>query len=494
MKKIVIFLLFAPLAVFAQITDTDGDWSKKYELLFNTPEAELMSRTGDIDNLGFGWPIDFDPFSGYSTPPHAYPWVADTMDPTGTDRIMVISSYNGYPPYGQDGYTSGTSWPENQVTPITVGFPPSFDIDNATLQMFVDDFQAPVWGANYQVYLDGIRVIDLENIINLLVQTGPIGKMITYSIPDHLLYLLLDGELLIEFDDFTSGAGDGYAIDFVKLLINPTEGTIGNATITGTVLDCNTQAPISGVVLYTGNNQSSTTDISGNYTINNVTPGIVQVNTYKPGYGAQFQVIDIQQNETINLDFCLVSPAPILIYHEPYDTESSVELDRSIKLVFDQQMIPATFNASALILSDTVQNISGNFSINQDTLSFTPDSLQLNQVYQVEVTTNIKNMFGVGMAQNVIFTFDTNIPSSTEALENVQEFNVYPNPVRDELYVEYSGKAAGYLIINNKGEMVQKGKGYRKINLRSNFFPGLYYIVLTDDQNNWISQEKFIIQ
>lgn len=494
MKKILTSLLFLPIIGLAQITDTDGDWSKKYEMLINTPEAELMSRTGDIDNLGFGWPVDFDPFSGYSTPAHAYPWAVDTLDPTGTDRIMVISSYNGYPPYGQDGYTSWTSYPENEVSPITISFPPLLDIDGATLQMFVDDFQASVWGANYQVFLDDIRVIDLENIVNTLIQTGPIGKMITYSIPDHLLYLLLDGELLVEFDDFSTGAGDGYAIDFVKILINPTEGATGTATITGTVLDCYTQAPIAGVMLYTGNNQSTTTDMFGSYTLNNVSPGIVQVNTYKPGYGAQFQIVDIQQNQTVNLDFCLVSPAPMLIYHDPYDTESNVELGHAIKLVFDQAIIPATFNASSFILSDTTQNISGTFAIDQDTLIFIPDSLEINQLYQVEVTTNIKNMFGVGMAQNFIFNFDTYTPSSANALENTFEFKVYPNPAQGKLHLEYSGQAALYSIINSHGEYVQNGAFSTNINLDQSLSPGLYYIVLMDDRNNWISQKKIIIQ
>ena len=62
-----IFIL--PLSILnAQVTEEDGDWSKKIEILQNTPEAQLMVRTGDIDNLGFGWPANFNPFSGNNTP------------------------------------------------------------------------------------------------------------------------------------------------------------------------------------------------------------------------------------------------------------------------------------------------------------------------------------------------------------------------------------------------------------------------------------------
>ena len=84
------------------ITDSlNGDWSLKTAVLRDTPEADLVVRTGDIDNLNFGWPEGFDPFSGQSsTPAHSYPWTVDQNDPSGTDRIFVVSSYNGTPPRG----------------------------------------------------------------------------------------------------------------------------------------------------------------------------------------------------------------------------------------------------------------------------------------------------------------------------------------------------------------------------------------------------------
>lgn len=42
-----------------------------------------MVRSGDIDNLGFGWSADFDPFSGVSTPSHGFPWAPDSIDASG---------------------------------------------------------------------------------------------------------------------------------------------------------------------------------------------------------------------------------------------------------------------------------------------------------------------------------------------------------------------------------------------------------------------------
>ncbi len=57
------------------------DWRAPDHVERGGPDADLVVRVGDIDNLGVGWPDGFDPFSGRSTTPHPYPFVAgDTVD------------------------------------------------------------------------------------------------------------------------------------------------------------------------------------------------------------------------------------------------------------------------------------------------------------------------------------------------------------------------------------------------------------------------------
>jgi hypothetical protein len=68
-----------------------ASWALKTERTVNGPEADLLVRTGDINNLGFGWPDGFDPFSGKSTPGHGYPWDPRPGAPDGTDRILMGS-------------------------------------------------------------------------------------------------------------------------------------------------------------------------------------------------------------------------------------------------------------------------------------------------------------------------------------------------------------------------------------------------------------------
>ena len=68
------FIFFIEAGASAQtITPNDGSWSKMTVSLKNTPEAAYMIRTGDVDNLGFGFPEGFDPFCGRSTDAHSYP-------------------------------------------------------------------------------------------------------------------------------------------------------------------------------------------------------------------------------------------------------------------------------------------------------------------------------------------------------------------------------------------------------------------------------------
>ena len=63
-----LFLLNFISAISQTITPEDGNWTERNVTLTNTSQAELMVRVGDIDNLNFGWPVNFDPFSGKTLP------------------------------------------------------------------------------------------------------------------------------------------------------------------------------------------------------------------------------------------------------------------------------------------------------------------------------------------------------------------------------------------------------------------------------------------
>ena len=231
---------------------------------------------------------------------------------------MVISSYAGSAPHGIDGYTSSTTRPGNNVQPITLSYSlGSQTVGSAALQIFVDDFQAPVWGASYQVTLNGQRAPFLESIINSLVQTGPIGKLITAALPAEFLPLVQTGQLVLRFDDPTTGAGDGYAIDFVKLLIN-VKGFTQSGTIVGTVVDQASQSPLAGVQITTQGISATTTGADGKYTLTNVVAGLVSVTASLPDYAPQIKATDLIAGKTNQVNFTLavqpvlrIDPLPV---------------------------------------------------------------------------------------------------------------------------------------------------------------------------------------
>lgn len=269
---------------------SDGEWNANYVQLVDSVEAEYLARVGDIDNLGFGWPTDFDLFSGDTAPSHDYPWEPDPSDAPGTDRIEVVSSYKPDAGADSDGYTDSTQRPSNLPEPITIDFSFNDAIRAATLQMYVDDFQAPKFGDRFQVKLNGVRAPFLEEIINSLDQTGPVGKLISVPLPADYLQLLGKGRLVVSIDDPTSGVGDGFAIDFVRLLINP-KTPVKLCAINGIILD-DASVGVSGAEVVAGE-KTTVTDEEGRFIFNDIPAGLQHVTVRKNNFVTTEANVDV---------------------------------------------------------------------------------------------------------------------------------------------------------------------------------------------------------
>lgn len=272
-------------------------WTDPYETTYQSPIAELVHRTGDIDNLGFGWPDGFDPFSGNDTPVHPFPFAPELDDPNGTDRIIVVSSYQSG---GSDGYTSTSSRPDNNPVPIRLTYDlRGIAIRDVLLQMFVDDFQPVRIGSEYQVLIDGHRVPILEDVINSLDQTGPIGKLITVRLSQEFFEYLADGQFDLFIDDPVSGAGDGFSIDFVRMLINPLDYA-HHGSITGTVTNLSGQ-PIESAMVTAGGYHQATTSATGTFRLDNVPAGLVYLSVDAFGYERESVMIDLISGDTTDV-------------------------------------------------------------------------------------------------------------------------------------------------------------------------------------------------
>jgi outer membrane protein OmpA-like peptidoglycan-associated protein len=285
--------------------DLPPDWAATHREVKNAKEAELLVQVGDIDNLGFGWPFNFDPFSGESTPPHRFPWAPEADDPQGTDRIMVPTSAPLFDAPVHDGYANETVRDETTPVPLVIEFDKAgVVIKGAVLQLFVDDFQAPELKSHFLVTLDGRSAPDIETTINKLSQSGPIGKLITVKLLPEYLDLLADGKLEIKVDDPTTGAADGFAFDFGRLLINP-KGFTYSGSIRGIVLDKETEKPIDGALVSAANVQKATTGPDGKFELKEVPAGLVVTTGSHPDYITGSEQEDLTAGKVIDIELRL---------------------------------------------------------------------------------------------------------------------------------------------------------------------------------------------
>lgn len=311
-----------PAAPVASNGDQAHDWSLRYERTEGGSEADLVVRTGDINNLGFGWPKNFDPFSGKSTPAHPFPWPSKPGAPEGTDQILLGSTVTASDfaanPFAGDGYTRTILAPcqENASTApcknrqdsmprpilLPMGALPA-KVDAVLMQIFVDDFQAPSFHSHFQASLNGTRIPSLEQALNALEQTGPIGKLISVNLLPEYFPLLQSGTVKLLIDDPTTHAQDGYALDFVRVLVNPHRFQY-QVSLAVTVKDWDKNTPIADATVNAAL-QSASTDASGNCVLNAVPAGLVVATAAAPGYDANSVSADIVAGQSGHAEILL---------------------------------------------------------------------------------------------------------------------------------------------------------------------------------------------
>lgn len=322
-----LFVFFFFLASWAQNDRTK--WPLKTSVEQNTPESEMVIRVGDIDNFGFGFEEGYNPFSGELTDPHGFPWETESGDPDGTDRIMVVSGFKDDQSASTDGYTQSTARTENSVRPVVFNYSTAgTTVNAASLQLFVDDFQAPVFKTKFIATVNGTRFAELEKLLNSLNQTGPVGKLVTVNFPPEMLEAVKSGTLSILIDDAVTGAGDGYAIDFARILINPKAS--GNRKISGKVSDKATGKPQEGATVSSSGIVKTTTTAQGTYTLYGVPGGVNYVTASKPGFASSTATVEVSDSKAGTLNFQLeagavpvkpdiVKPVPKVVYDKVDD-------------------------------------------------------------------------------------------------------------------------------------------------------------------------------
>ncbi|MEW5737625.1 MAG: OmpA family protein [Myxococcota bacterium] len=295
-----LLVAIVPVAALAQKTVTeDKEWAKQGAVLKGTMEAHWIIRVGDADHLGFGWPEGFDPFCGRMTESHPYPWEPKADDLPGFDRILLSSKYApGKIACGGDGYSESF---DARTKPAPYKLPTAslkgVEVKDAFLQLFIDDFQAPSMGSRFQVTLNGKRFAEAEKVLNAIDQTGPVGKLVTIPVPEEFFGDLTGKPELTLAIDEAKGCGDGWALDFVRLLVNRKRENTCKGTIRGRVVDAEGEAPIAKARVFLADKTSVESDAEGAFTFKDVPTGFEVVTASAAGYEDGSGTADVGQGE-----------------------------------------------------------------------------------------------------------------------------------------------------------------------------------------------------
>lgn len=304
-RSLLFLILTTSISAFslsAQVSTVSSDtgWNKQNEVLKNVAEAGFIIRVGDVDNLGFGWEEGFDPFCGRVTISHEWPWEPRDGDLPGFDRILLSSKFRteAEHPCGGDGYSGSPEFA--LVKPVAFTLPTEVlkgtTIGNAYIQIFIDDFQAPTFCSRFQIYLNNNRFAEAEKMFNAVDQTGPVGKLLTIPIPEEFFAMLTEGDKLVFKIDEITGAADGYAIDFIRLLVNRNLENTCKGNVSGTVLDKETGEPVNAKV-WRSDNVIKSTGTGGRFTFKDIPTGYELINASADGYADGSVAADVYQGD-----------------------------------------------------------------------------------------------------------------------------------------------------------------------------------------------------
>ncbi|MEO8679388.1 MAG: OmpA family protein [Vicinamibacterales bacterium] len=293
-------ILAIAATLHSQSVTSDLDWKAQSASLKGTKEAEFIIRVGDVDNLGFGWPAGFDPFCGRMTQAHAFPWDVNKADLPGFDRMLVSSKFDPKITDRQcagDGYSSQEDPRPSRPTPFVLATDVlrGATIRNAYVQMFIDDFQAPSFCSKFQMTINGTRFVEAEKILNAIDQGGPVGKLITLRLPEEFYPALSAGGKVELKVDEVNGAADGFAFDFVRLLVNRNIEAVCKGDQSGTVVNKETGEPIAGARVSGTDAAPVTTDAEGRFQLKGLPSGFETVAASANGYNDGSTVADIAE-------------------------------------------------------------------------------------------------------------------------------------------------------------------------------------------------------
>jgi hypothetical protein len=207
-------------------------------------------------------------------------------------------------------------------------------------------------------------------------------------------------------------------------------------TITATTFTIkNGATPVTGTVSYTGTTASFTA--SAAFTANTVYTGTISIGAKNvPGTTMANDYVWIFTTGSIT--------APSVTSTDPANNAPGVILNKKVTASFSEAMDPLTLTATTFTLKNGTLSVIGTVSYVGTTATFTPQSsLLLNTTYTATIATGAKNVAGIPLANNYVWTFSTGALASPLGvdLKTVAQFGIIAG-------VGVSNNAGPSVIIN----------------------------------------------
>jgi hypothetical protein len=282
------------------VTSTEGEWSAGSVELSDTEEAAWSIRMGDIDNMNAGWRIAFNPFKGGRARELPIAWETNVEDSAGTDRVMVIRG-------SRLGDEFSTHAPQNdaRIEPVTMNFlPPQIEIGTLHLQCFVSGLDQRSGGTPYSLLLNGQSFPEIDEQLRALDIPDRQGAMLTLRLPRAAHSLMQSGRVELVIDASEPAAANGYAFDFVRLLINVRQFT-HTGSIIGTVRDGKTATALNGARI-SAQGRTTTTDRDGRYRLDGIAAGVAVLIVEPPGLARQLRAVELTAGGAVEAFFACV--------------------------------------------------------------------------------------------------------------------------------------------------------------------------------------------
>ena len=156
--------------------------------------------------------------------------------------------------------------------------------------------------------------------------------------------------------------------------------------------------PVAGTVTYTGTTATFNP-------VEELKPNVVYTGTITVGAK---NVAGVPLANKYVWKFSTISVAPNVISTDPANLATGVVINKTISATFDMPMDPLTLNATTFTLKQGANAVSGTISYLENTAYFDPAIvLAINTVYTATITTGAKNVGGIAMGNNYVWTFTT---------------------------------------------------------------------------------------